>query len=508
MNKSFYSHIKLTAAGFLALIFLLAGCENDNSTLGADLISGKSSGDSIFVDVTAYNVYNNDTIRADQSTLLNGLVGVYQDSDFGKSKAAFNTQMRLGSGALTGTNQIFDSVVLSIYPAYDAINYKTTEKRYHPDIDLTADTIQYVTKYPLTSFLGQRGISMTLRVNRINTFLESINSQFYSNKTIEVGDLLGEQKINDSIVSISVRKGDGTTLSNATTPGYRIKLNPQYFKQNFFDKMTSAEMTDNANFIQYFKGLRISVVEDNSRFMFSFPKSTMTLTAYYRYKATSDATSYSSTTYDFSLNSTYNSVVGEYNFYNRTGASSQFKSNMNNPNTTAGESLLYLQGMGGPSIKLKLSDEQLASIKDNVKNGWAVIGAKIKFHLTPSYASANTSKPNYIYAYDAVANSFLADLTSYSSLPGYVLSPAYNFTNNTGYYVLNLTQHVKNIVEKNDPNNEIVVGMGSFLQNGLAAYIGYYSTSRAYEPYRLMVYGNNTSDASKKLRLEITYTKQ
>ncbi|MDR3272069.1 MAG: DUF4270 domain-containing protein [Flavobacteriaceae bacterium] len=506
MNKKFFFNI--LTAGFLASVSLLASCENDNSTLGADLISGKSSGDSAFVDVVAYNIYNNDSIRADQSALLNGLVGVYQDNEFGKSKAAFNTQIRLGSGSFLGTGQIIDSVVLAIFPSYDAVNYKITEKRYHPESELSTDTIQYTTKYPLSSFLGQKGISMTLRVNRINTFLESINSPFYSNKTIDVGDLLGEQKINDSIVSVSLKTGSGTSISDATTPGYRIKLNSAYFKENFFNKMTSPEMTDNANFIQYFKGLRISVAEDDARFMFSFPKSTMTLTAYYRYKATDDADTYNSSSYVFTTNSSYNSVVGEYNFYDRNGASPQFLSQMQNPNTTNGESALYLQGMGGPSIKLKLNDGQLASIKNSVNNGWAVIGARIKFHLTPSYADANTQKPTYIYAYNDTQKSFLTDLTSYSSLSGYALSPAYNFTNNPGYYTLNLTQHVKNIVEKNEPNDDIVVGIGSFLQNSSAAFIGYNVTSRAYDPFRLMFYGNSAADPNKKLRLEIIYAKK
>jgi hypothetical protein len=323
---------------------------------------------------------------------------------------------------------------------------------------------------------------------------------FYSNKTINVGDLLGTAMLGDSVTSVYIKTSEGTTVLDATPAGYRIKLDPEYFKQYFFDKKGSADISDNSRFVQYFRGIRISPADDTSRFMFSFPKSKMTLTAYYRYKETS-SDSYTKDSYVFTMNSIYNSAAGEYDFYGRNTASNQFKRQMQSPDTSSGEALLFLQGMGGPSIHLKLDDTQMEAVRDSVQNkGWAIVGAKLKFYL----AEDAISKPEYIYGYNLTEKSFLPDLTSYPNLPGYYFNPSYD---NSGYYTLNVTQQIKNIVEKNKANDEILVEMGNFMVNSSnAGYIGYYRTTRAYEPFRLVFYGNKET-GDKKLRLEIIYAK-
>ncbi len=487
--------LKLLIAGFISITFLLS-CEKDGTDIGSDLIPDKSRGNTTYVDLIAYNVSNNDTIRADYATLKNGLVGVYEDNVFGKSQASFDTQIRLSaSDEIQGTVQEVDSVVLAIYPVYNS-SISTVKK-----VTLSNGNIRYTTKYPLasTACLGNKGTTMGINVNRIDTYLETTASQFYSNKSITVTDLLGTVTIGDSATSVVVKTADGSVVSGSTTPGYRIKLDANYFKQNFFNKKGSAELSDNSQFVQYFKGIRISPSSDVSSFMFNFPKQTMTLVAYYRYKNNAGDTSYTSTSYKFTMGSSDNSVVGEYNFYNRSTASSQFKQQVQSPDKTSGESQLFLQGMGGPSINIKLDDTQMEAIRDSVQNkGWAVVGAKLNFYL----AEDAVSKPDYIYGYDLTKKSFLPDLTS----SGYSFNPVYDFSKNPGYYTLNITQYVKNIVEKNASNDEILVGMGNFSTNSSGAYIGYYRTSRAYQPFRLIFYGNKAVD-DKKLRLEITYGK-
>ncbi len=490
--------VKLLIVSFVSITFLL-NCEKDDTDIGANLIPDKSRGNKAYVDLVAYNVSNSDTIRADYTTLVNGLVGVYEDNIFGKSKASFNTQVRLSSSdAIQGTIQEVDSVVVAIYPAYNS-SVSTVKQ-----ITLSGGNIRYITKYPVlyTSYLGNRGMTMGMNINRINTYLESSESEFYSNKFISVGDLLGTATISDSVTSVTVKDSNGKVITEATTPGYRFKLDANYFKQNFFNKNGSAELSDNSQFTQYFKGIRISPSDETSKFMFNFPANTISLIAYYRYKNNSSDTDYVSTTYTFSMGSVYNSRVGEYNFYNRSTASSQFNQQVQNPDTSTGESQLFLQGMGGPSIHIKLDDAQIAAVKDSVQNkGWAVIGAKLNFYL----AEDAVSKPSYIYGYNLTQKKFIQDLRSYPSLSGYSFNPPYDFTNDPKYYTLNVTQYVKDIVEKNSPNDEILVELGNFLSN-TSGYIGYYRTSRAYQPFRLVFYGNKATD-DKKLRLEITYGK-
>lgn len=502
--KIFNSQVKLSALSLLSTFFLLS-CENDTTDIGANLIPDKLEGKSTFVDLVAYNIYNNDTIRADYNSLNNGLVGIYEDNIFGKSKATFNIQVRLStSDKIKGNVQQVDSVVLSLNPPFNPSSYRERKIILNPGSTSGIDTIKYVKKYTLASYLGKAGNSMEVNVNRINTFLESTSSKFYSNKIIEVGDKLGSALLADSLTSISVKTSDGKIISEPTVAGYRIKLDPEYFYQYFFSKKGSSDISDNSRFIQYFKGIKIYPVDENSKFMFNFPVSKMTLIAYYKYKDNS-SDKYTAATYSFTMNSAYNSMVGEYNFYNRNTASSQFKQQMNNPDKQSGESILFLQGMGGPSIHLKLDDSQLEAIKDSVQNhNWAITGAKLKFYLTENVSS----KPGYIYGYNYSQKKFLPDLTFYSGLAGYFFNPKYDFDTNPQYYTLNITKQIKDIVEKNKPNDEILVEMGNFITRSTNSneYLGYYKTTRAYEPFRLTFYGNKNT-GNKKLRLEILYTK-
>ena len=502
--KILKSKIKLF---FLSLLpaFILLSCENDTTDVGADLIPGKLEGRNTFVDLVAYNVYNNDTIRADYNTLGSGLIGVYEDNTFGKSKASFAIQVRLSvSDEIKGKIQKVDSVILSINPPFNASSYKERKIVLNPGSSSGIDTIKYVKKYTLASFLGKSGNAMAVDVNRINTFLKSTSSKFYSSETIDIGDKLGTAVLGDSLTSISVRTSEGTVITEPTTAGYRIKLDPDYFKEHFFGKKGSADISDNSRFIQYFKGIKIHPIDENSKFMFNFPVNKMTLVAYYKYKE-NPSDSYTTATYSFSMNSTYNSVVGEYNFYHRNSASSQFMEQMNNPDKQNGESVLFLQGMGGPSIHIKLNDSQLEAIRDSIQNhNWAITGAKLKFYLTENVSS----KPDYIYGYNYTQKKFLPDLTYYSAIAGYFFNPKYDFDSNPQYYTLNITKQIKDIVEKNKPNDEILVEMGNFISRSTNSnqYLGYTRTTRAYEPFRLTFYGNKNS-GDKKLRLEILYTK-
>lgn len=493
------SNIKLLILTGISITFLLS-CENDSTDIGAGLIPDQSKGMKTTVDLVAYTVSNNDTIRADYSTLTNGLIGVYEDNVFGKSKASFNTQIRLAANhEIKGNIQEVDSVVLTINPSFGA-SLGTVSSVLKPGNG--TDTLKYTTKYPLTSYLGSTETPMPINVNRINTFLETTSSALYSNKVVSVGDLLGTANLGGTLTSISIKTSGGAVITTESKPGYRIRLDPTYFKENFFNKKGAPELSNDDLFVQYFKGIRISPADDRSHFMFDFSRSTMTLVAYYKYKNT-NADNFVNATYEFTIGQEFNSELGEYTFDNST-ASSQLKEQLLNPNITQGESKLFLQGMGGPSAIIKLDETQISAIRDSVLHkNWAIVNAQLKFNV----AETTGTKPIYIYGYNSTKNSFLPDITSFSSLAGYNFNPPYNTETNPDYYILNITQYVKSIVEKNASNDLIKVGIGDFEKNSSDQYVSYAKTTRAYQPYRLVFYGNNETE-DKKLKLEITYTKK
>lgn len=521
-----YTIKKSFAILFMAIFgsVLLYNCEPETDTLGEQLfLEGAAQGDGTSYDVIAFNINNNDSIRSDAGKLGAGVLGAFSEDQFGRQKASYLTQMRLSTyDPDFGKNAIVDSVVLVMKPMYatDSVNTTTDENYVFAGVDGNVDAKKVVNTYPVSKF-GRTKINgkttFNIKVFEVTDFLKSASDTVKSNQTFAYDPtVLGSKEFKGDINSITITKdSDGSSLFATATPGIRIKLDKDFFQNKIIAKQDKPELQDASNFIRHIKGLRIAVDESDG-YLFQFPPNTMELVMYYKYdKVDGSTTTRPQTAYSFDLGSS-NTHIGQYEYY-RTG-SAWANSTIGNP--TIGDKKLFLQGMGGPSIGIKIPQPTINQLKQLYQNDKAaIISAKIRIYTDPLWNS-NYAKPTGLtflqkYKEDGkTKTNFTDDIFVFAGFPGYTLFKYYNLDKNPGYYEFIVTKSVKDLVEKVDDNptknstKYFRIDMGAFLNNsagtGLA---GFQYTSRSYNTNRVVLVGNDPS-SEYKIQLLVVHSKK
>jgi len=528
-----------------ATALLAFSCENDVNEIGSGIFNGASS-NVYYADVVSYNT-NNDSIRSDEQVLQSGILGVYEEPVFGRVKARFYSQARIGIlNPDFGDNPKMDSVILNIPVFYktgeDDITIDTTYV-YLPEGQEPSDTatIRIKRTYKLDSIYGNSDQPITLRVKEVSKYMQSQDSIHYSNPALAncqgcdninnietFPEVLGTQQITKEIVTVQTKKlNDPETELPAVV--YKIKLDKDYFEQKFIGNEGSSSMGDQASFIRnFFRGIEISVQEDQG-FLFNFqPNSTsFNLAMYYNYDKTNEEgeVENKSGVLPLFFNTYWSSSPGynvQVNQFEHTNRSSQFVNAYTNPNTVEGDSRLYLSGMDGTKTIIKINQDELNEIRHHVENdGWAIVGAELNFSVDDSYG---LKKPPYLYAWNnytedgKVKNKNFKDITSfYNRYPTFVqFNPMYNYKDDDKKYTIRITDYIKEIVEKGIvyEDAKIVLSLGNFLMIPTSSYSEilnpgnpFYS-DRAFNPNRVVLHGNNSEQSDKKLRLKIYYTKK
>lgn len=528
-----------------ATALLAFSCENDVNEIGSGIFNGASS-NVYYADVVSYNT-NNDSIRSDEQVLQSGILGVYEEPVFGRVKARFYSQARIGIlNPDFGDNPKMDSVILNI-PVF----YKTGDENitvdttyvYLPEGQEPSDTatIRIKRTYKLDSIYGNSDQPITLRIKEVSKYMQSQDSIHYSNPALAscqgcdninnietFPEVLGTQQITKEIVTVQTKKlNDPETELPAVV--YKIKLDKDYFEQKFIGNEGSGGMGDQASFIRnFFRGIEISVQEDQG-FLFNFqPNSTsFNLAMYYNYDKTNEEgeVENKSGVLPLFFNTYWSSSPGynvQVNQFEHTNRSSQFVNAYTNPNTVEGDSRLYLSGMDGTKTIIKINQDELNEIRHHVENdGWAIVGAELNFSVDDSYG---LKKPPYLYAWNnytedgKVKNKNFKDITSfYNRYPTFVqFNPMYNYKDDDKKYTIRITDYIKEIVEKGIvyEDAKIVLSLGNFLMIPTSSYSEilnpgnpFYS-DRAFNPNRVVLHGNNSEQSDKKLRLKIYYTKK
>jgi hypothetical protein len=535
--------VALTACATALLVF---SCENDINEIGNDLFDGASS-NVFYAKVISYNT-NNDSIRSDEQMLQNAMLGVYEEPVFGRTKARFYSQARIGIlNPEFGENAAMDSVILSI-PVY----YKTGEENIQIDTTYVylqegetptdSATIRIKRTYKLDSIYGNSELPITLQVKEVAKYMQSQDSIHFSNpdlsncqgcdniNKIEVlPQLLGAQQISNKVITYQTKKKNDpeTELPPVTI---KIKLDKDYFQQKFIDNEGSSDMVDQASFIRnFFRGIEISTPEEQG-FLFHFQSAStqFNLAMYYHYddpdaeedeEETKNATLPLFFASYWSPTPGYNVQVNQFEHANR---SSQFVNAYTNPNTVQGDSRLYLAGMDGTKTIIQIAQEELDEIRHNVQNnGWAIVGAELNIHVDDNYG---LKKPPYLFAWfnytedGKVKHKSFTDVTEYyNRYPTAVqFNPPYNYKEDNKTYTIRITDYIKSIVERGEvyEDAKIVLSVGNFLMMPTSAYSEIlnpqnpYWSDRAFNPNRVVLHGNNSEQADKQMKLKIYYTKK
>ncbi|WP_162087203.1 DUF4270 family protein [Chryseobacterium aquaeductus] len=510
---------------------LVYNCEPEPDSLGEQLfLDGAAEGNEVAYDVIAYNMSNNDSIRSDASKLGMATIGAFNESQFGKQKAAYYTQLRLPAyDPDFGAEAIVDSVVLVIKPTYasDSVTTVTDENYVYPDGAVPAK--QVMNRYPAVKYgkTKANGGKLTVKVHEVKEFLDGYNDIAYSNKIYEFDQLnpIGSKDFDGFVRSIAITKDSDNASLFSSEAGFRMLLSNNLFQSKIIDKKGQPELKDVASFIRHFRGLRISV-EQQDGYLVQFSPSTVELLMYYKSLDTG-ATAKTQKKYTFSIGNG-NVHIGNY-IYDRAGSASQTALT---GNKDTGDLQLFAQAMGGNSIGIRFPKATIDKLKMLYQNEKAaIVSAKIRMY-TDQTAWNKYPKPSLMTivqrdldltktAGNQVTTNFTEDLLKLSSTPNFAYMRAYALDKNPAYYDFTVTQSLKNIVEAK-PGEEIdysnkyfKIDMGNFLQSSTGnTFAGYQFTSRAFSTDRAVFVGtdstNPDNDPSKpyEIKLRVTYGKK
>ena len=496
MINNFKKIINIAGAVLVGSL-LLQNCEPEIDNLGEQLLIDGAAGDNYTsYDVIAYNINNNDTVRTDASKLTSAVLGVFNEPQFGSQKASYVTQVRLSTyNPSFGTNAVVDSVVLVMKPTYaaDSIVTTTNEDYIYPNGNVAAKNV--MNTYPVSKF-GKAKIGgktkLTINVDRVTDFLDSYEDISYSNKLVNTGETLGSKEFYGDIRTHTITKDeDNSSIFSSTTPAIRIPLSATFFQNMIVDKEGDAELQDASNFIRHFRGIRISVAESDG-YLFNFAPNDLEMIMYYKYdKTESGTTTRAQTNISFSLG-TGNVHIGQYQ-YNRSGSAAATA--LATSSSAEGDAKLFLQGMGGPSVGVRIPATTIATLKDQfLNNKSAIMSAKIRLYTDPSNWTNVFWRPKVFNILQANAEAFTSDLTSLSTATNFSLYKSYDLDKNPTYYDFTVTKTLKDIVENEAENKDLIINLGGFLANSSGVLSGYQYTGRSYAPERAVLVGTDPNN--------------
>lgn len=486
-------------------IVVLNSCEGELDNLGSQLVDmDAANGNEVAYSLVAYNINNGDIIRADAEKLDSVRIGAFDEPVFGRQKASYITQLRLNAyNPDFGTNPVIDSVVLTLKPRYatDSATTTTTEDYIYPDGAVAAKKV--VTTYPISKYgkhkIGGQKTPFTIKVNEVNDFLGGPSDSLTSNKAIAIGAEIGSKSFNGTVNSIVVTKDtDASELLNRAV-SYRMKLDSAFFQNKIIAKKGDQVLKDAASFIRYFKGISISVQEQDG-YLFSIAPNDTGVTIYYKNDVTGTDGTVTRTKAELALNLGAGNVHLSSIAYNRPASYIDAMSAVGAPNDTSGDALIYTQGMGGASFGLKIPAATIVMLKNKYKNDKiAIVSAKMRVYNDDSWNNRYT-KPNSMLVRAKDATGFLPDMTSLANA-GYTLIKTANLSTKDAYYDIGITATLKTIIEDESydttKGKDFFVSLGSYKQDSQTGFLlGQNVNSRAYTPYRIVLKGTDVANTA------------
>lgn len=200
-------------------------------------------------------------------------------------------------------------------------------------------------------------------------------------------------------------------------------------------------MSDAASFIRHFRGLRLSV-DENDGFLFNLNPNTMSVTMYYSNDVTKDnTTTRQQNTYTFDLGAS-NVHFSQFTF-NRPSASSAYTTAMGNINKTTGDAKLYLQGAGGNGAEFVIPTSIIEGLRNKYTQEKAgILTAKIRLYSDENTWKSAFAKPSTFTVLQKDMKQFMDDQTALAGA-GYIRVKATNLDKNPAYYDITITQTVK-----------------------------------------------------------------
>ncbi|MHA7942645.1 DUF4270 domain-containing protein [Formosa sp. 3Alg 14/1] len=535
--KKILQVIKLPSI-ILVLLTVLIACDKDYNSLGTNIIGGKDFvSDSIEYPIIAYSK----KVKPVQTNgLSSNLIGAYNNPEYGLTTASVVSQMVPSTYTpFFGENPEITSVILTL-PYFSTAT----------DIDEDG-----ATTYQLDSIFGDSPIKLSIYENKYYLRDTDPSSNFdegqlyysNSNETINFDNFKGELLYyNDNFYpskdEIVIEEYDEETEEDVVTerlsPRLRVDLlnNNEYWEKLFFDKEDSPELSNQNNFVDYFRGIYIkaeAIDNKGNQILINFNSTNANIQINYTYTTT--------TTTDTVTEET--TSEGTYTLSFNTNRVNTFDSNIEftDGNALTGDSNLYLKGGEGSMAIISLFEgpdedgdgEPDSYLEDFLshKDEWLINEAQLTLYEDASkiYTGKDKADDEHLYhtydrifAYDATNNTTLIDYafdpTSNTNTPldSKIIHLGQRLENGSTYkYKIRLTEHLKNILEKDSTNTKIGLVLSTNVNNTLNARIldseGDVVTTipegAILTPKGTILHGSHSSVPSNlRAKLEIYYT--
>ena len=350
-------------------------------------------------------------------------------------------------------------------------------------------------------------------------------------------------------------KSDGiTTTTNPAeyvvkermAPGMWINLsNTAFFKTKILDEARNGKLFNNTTFQQYFKGLFFKVTDNtstaNALSLLNFSQGYIMIQYHSKLGSTLAAANTAGETKNtLKLNLSGNSVsVSEFT------PASAYSTALTGTNATDGKRIHIKGGNGSVSYLDIISSEDFVKLREKDVNGnkKMVNEAYLVFYVDQTAMDdANQQEPLRIYLYDATNNKPILDYlydgstTTNGKYNKYIFGGILEKDNTTKKgikYKVNVTQYIRDIINSDadidgDGDKDETDAMSKIVKFGLVVTENINIANNYYEegatgaplstytkiplgsamsPFGTVLHGPNSEVASKKLKLEIHYTK-
>lgn len=432
----------------MLLLLLFNTCKKDPYEIGIDLLPPSDTLNVLVTDTCTVYAYSEmiDSIRTDEPSTIS--LGAIMDPVFGKTTMGLYTQFILSAYTPDfGTNPVLDSVVAVLY--------------YY-------------------SYYGDTTTTQSLRVYEVSEDFYH-DSIYYSNQKLSVyPNLLAE-------TYFKPRPSDSVKVNGTYTQAH-LRVNLSKMTDYFGNKLLyapSSAMESSETFINFMKGLYFESQPVSSggsffTFMTEDPSSRLIL---YFHNDSGDSLSYG-----FLLNS----ECARYQTFDHNGyldASPDLKQQILNHDTTRGREMLFLQGLGGVKVKVKIPFIQNFGLGKKVAINDALLMLE---NYDPDTKTKLTPPPLLTMIRQDTGNliGIVIDENEGSAYFGGV----YDSTNKT--YFFRITRHLQRLIDGYYTRNyDLYMLVNSPLKTVLY-------------PNRITLNGTAPSmPGSNRLKLKISYTK-
>jgi len=500
MTTKVVNVIKQGVVSLFVIVGLLS-CEGNLDDVGVNITDNNVFDDGQYTsNVITYNEY---VTKRQGNKLGKYLLGVYKNDDFGQLDASIISQLVFNTTIDFGENPTIDTIIVNI-------PYYATR-----DGDYASGTPKYV----LDSVIGDLDTPFNLKVSRLTTYLNTLDPadpskelvyntddtftkddatpfyerEFFPNARdtvlcVERPEIIEEPE--NGIYNIdTIKRVDGL-------PTLKIPLNKDYFTANFINNPAIFEST--AAFIEAFNGLYIeaSAVPGGNpeATITTLNLSAATMTIYYTNDEFSKRTKQSATF-------NFGSVI--INKYERDYAGSNAKQIIDSSNPTSGDAQLAIQGAAG-SIALVDVFTDATELTELRERNLLINDANLIFYIDQTADKSIVPDRIFLYNYDDTTQ--LPDLL-FEGLKTFGGTLERDSNGDPYRYKVNVTDYVSKILAKEDPIDSKTLAVKVLNNSDIPSDFSDVDVEDlSWNPKGIILHGNNATDVTKKVKLEITYT--